>query len=71
MKMGDRRLKRLDKLGTQIQNKPILTGEPANRSERRKFNRVLRHERVRPEEIDQEAIFAALKEHYVFKKRGG
>jgi hypothetical protein len=67
MKMGDRRLKRLDELGTQIQRKVGLTGEPTNRAERRKFKHVLKQERVKEDEIDQIALFEALKAHYAKK----
>lgn len=62
MKMGNRRLKRLDKLGTQVQRKTAITGEPANRAERRKYQHVLRQEGVSSEDIDEAALFAALKE---------
>ena len=64
MKMGDRRLKRLDRIGTQIQKKTVLTDEPTNRAERRKFKHVLKKERVREDEVDQVAIFEALKAHH-------
>lgn len=63
MKMGDRKSKRLDKLGTQVQRKTHLTGEPTNRAERRKFKHVLKQARVEPEDIDRDALFAALKAH--------
>lgn len=64
MKMGDRRLKRLDRLGVQIQNKTRLTGEPTNRAEKRRFNHVLRQERVKADEIDQVALFATIKNRH-------
>lgn len=44
MKMGNRRLKRLDKLANQIFRKPRLTAEPANRAERRALKRALKRE---------------------------
>jgi hypothetical protein len=64
MKMRDRRLKRLDKLGTQINRKTSLTGRPTNRAERRKFEHVLRQTQVDPAEVDQDALFEALKKHH-------
>lgn len=40
--MGDRRLKRLDTLGVQIQNKSDLTVHPGNRRERRRLSGFLK-----------------------------
>jgi hypothetical protein len=42
MKMGDRRCKRLDKLGVDSMNKPRLTLDPKNRSERQALARLKR-----------------------------
>lgn len=64
MKMGDRRLKQLDRLGSRVQNKLSLKGKPANRAERRKFAHVLKTEHVDPSEIDEEALFEALAAHH-------
>lgn len=60
MKMGDRRLKKLDRIGTRVQHKTALTGAPVNRAERRKFAHVLKAERVDPGDIDDAALFEAL-----------
>jgi hypothetical protein len=35
MKMGNRRLKKLDRLGVRVIDKPHLTDQPRNRQERR------------------------------------
>jgi hypothetical protein len=50
MKMGDKRLKRLDALGVKTQNKTTLAVDPKNRAERRKLDRTLRHAGVPEDE---------------------
>ena len=45
MKMGNRRYKRLDKLGVQAQNKPRITMQPTNRQEKRVLARYLKREK--------------------------
>jgi hypothetical protein len=63
MKMGDRRLKRLDKLGIDVQSKVRIIGKPTNRAQHRKYEHVLKRERIIRDEIDEEALFEALEDH--------
>lgn len=62
MKMKDRRLKYLDRLGMRVMDKTSLSGKPTNRAERRRFGYILKREHVTEDEINQDAIFEALKE---------
>lgn len=65
MKMGDRKLKRLDALGVKTQNKSHLAVDPKNRAERRKLDRALRQAGVPEEEREivlKEGISALLGE---------
>lgn len=64
MKMGDRRLKQIDRYCTRAQIKPSLTGEPTNRAEKRKFKHVLKRERIKEDELDLDSLFAALRKHH-------
>lgn len=63
--MGNRRLKKLDALGTKIQSKTIIRGEPNNRAEKRRFKHILKRENVSENEIDKDALFKALKDKNV------
>lgn len=58
MKMGDRRLKKLDSLGVAAQNKPALTNRPSNRAERRKLERHARHVAARLTPEDEAHLMA-------------
>lgn len=63
MKMGKRNFKQIDRYCSRSQTKTRLEGKPTNRAERRKFQHVLKQEGVREDEIDQVALFGALKAH--------
>lgn len=63
MKMGDRKIKRLDALGVKAQNKTDLAVDPKNRGERRKLDRALRKAGVPEDEREivlEEGITRAL-----------
>ncbi len=64
MKMGKRDLKQLDRYCARSCTKTVLTGEPTNRAERRKFAHVLKQEGIHEDEVDQVALFEALKAHH-------
>ena len=61
MRMGDRRLKHLDRLGNRVQTKTALHDKPVNRAERRRFAHILKQAHVDESEIDQGALFEAIR----------
>ncbi len=62
MKMGNRRNKLLDRIGTLVTRKTELTGEPTNRAQRRRYRHALKEVGVASSEIDEDALFKALRE---------